>query len=180
MVNLNKESEFNYKLDAINSDYEKSKVLGEISDCTSIASNSVISESENNSSQNNNGSIFDKKKEILMMKNSSSAKIQSSKSNNTTNNNIINNESENNQVKIPIDQKTLYREFVKVFLKVKFEQLHNDHRGQKVPQAEVWKEVIKRNINKNNWQDFIYEELKNPSKYEKSLKKGGGNRFSSR
>jgi len=58
-----------------------------------------------------------------------------------------------------------------VFLKVKFEQLHNDHKGQKVSQRDVWKEIIKRNITQNNWPDFIYNELKNHNKYDKSIKK---------
>jgi len=137
-----KENDFNYKLDAINSDFEKSKILGEISDCTSIASNSVISDNEMSCS------TLERKTE--------------SSNQNTSKINVHNN------VK---DQKTLYREFVKVFLKVKFEQLHNDHKGQKVLQSDVWKEAIKRNISQNNWSDFIFEELKNSKKYEKSTKK---------
>jgi len=131
----NKEVDFNYKLEDINSDYEKSKILGEVSDCTSIASSSVISENDVNNS------TLDRKSETS-----------------------------NNQ-KVYVDQKSLYKEFVKVFLKVKFEQLHNDHKGQKVSQRDVWKEIIQRNINQNNWADFIYNELKNPNKYDKSLKK---------
>jgi len=137
-----KENNFNYKLDAINSDFEKSKMLGEISDCTSIASNSIMSDNEIRYS------TLERKSESL---NQNTSKFNGHSS-----------------VK---DQKTLYREFVKVFLKVKFEQLHNDHKGQNIPQSDVWKEAIKRNISQNNWSDFIYEELKNSKKYEKSTKK---------
>ena len=64
------------------------------------------------------------------------------------------------------NQKEIYREFVKIFLKVKFERLDNDHTGQKISQNFVWKEVQKQNIPKDKWKEFILGELKNIKKYE--------------
>ena len=65
------------------------------------------------------------------------------------------------------NSKVLYREFVKMFLKIKFEKLDNDHVGQKISQNSVWEEVQKQNIPKEKWKDFILNELKNYKKYEK-------------
>jgi uncharacterized membrane protein len=69
------------------------------------------------------------------------------------------------------NSKGVYREFVKMFLKIKFEKLDNDHVGQKVSQQSVWEEVQKHNIPKDKWKDFILGELKNYKKYEKKKEK---------
>lgn len=58
-----------------------------------------------------------------------------------------------------------YRDFVKLFLKTKFEKLDNDHQGQKISQEEIWQEVLKQNIPSKKWKEFILEELKNYKKY---------------
>ena len=65
------------------------------------------------------------------------------------------------------NSKALYREFVKIFLKIKFEKLDNDHIGQKISQNCIWEEVQKQNIPKEKWKEFILNELKNYKKYEK-------------
>ena len=70
-------------------------------------------------------------------------------------------------VKINVDPKVMYKEFVKVFLKVKFENLHSQHKGQNVQQTLVWKEALRRNIPKSQYEEFIIEELKNSSKYDR-------------
>ena len=67
-------------------------------------------------------------------------------------------------------QLEIYREFVKMFLKIKFERLDNDHTGQKISQNDVWMEVKKQNVNKDQWKDFILTELKNFKKYEEMKK----------
>lgn len=64
------------------------------------------------------------------------------------------------------NSKTLYREFVKMFLKIKFEKLDNEHIGQKVSQQAVWEEVQNHNVPKDKWKEFILSELKNYKKYE--------------
>jgi hypothetical protein len=69
------------------------------------------------------------------------------------------------------NSKALYREFVKIFLKIKFEKLDNDHIGQKISQTCVWEEVQKQNIPKDKWKEFILNELKNYKKYEKGKEK---------
>lgn len=66
------------------------------------------------------------------------------------------------------NSKELYREFVKIFLKIKFEKLENDHFGQKISQNSIWEEVQRLNITKDNWKDFILNELKDYKKYNKS------------
>jgi len=67
--------------------------------------------------------------------------------------------------------KELYREFVKVFLKIKFEKLDNDHLGQRTNQNHVWDELCKQKILKENWKPFILNELKNFRKYQAENKK---------
>ena len=65
----------------------------------------------------------------------------------------------------------LYREFVKMFLKIKFEKLDNDHFGQKISQNFIWEQVQKQCIPKDKWKDFILAELKNFKKYDTKKKK---------
>jgi len=47
-----------------------------------------------------------------------------------------------------MSQKQLKKEFVKLFLKLKFEKIDNDHTGQKIDQNQLWNEMIKANIPK--------------------------------
>lgn len=64
------------------------------------------------------------------------------------------------------NSKALYREFVKMFLKIKFEKLDNEHYGQKVSQNIIWEEVQTKDIPKDKWKEFILGELKNKKNYE--------------
>jgi len=69
-----------------------------------------------------------------------------------------------------VDAKKLYQDFVKVVLKVKFEKIHNTHKGQDVPEKILFKECIKRNIPESEWSEFIQNELKYPEKYSEYFK----------
>lgn len=69
-----------------------------------------------------------------------------------------------------VDAKKLYQDFVKSVLKIKFEKIHNTHKGQDIPEKVLFKECIKRNIPETEWNDFILEELKNPQKYSEFFK----------
>ena len=60
-----------------------------------------------------------------------------------------------------------YKEFTKMYLKVKFEQLYNKHEGQNIPQNAIWKEALRLNKKKEEWADFILTELKNVEKYSR-------------
>ena len=35
----------------------------------------------------------------------------------------------------------------------------------------IWKEALKKNIERNNWTQFIFNELHNPNKYLKMIQK---------
>jgi len=70
-----------------------------------------------------------------------------------------------------LDSKTIYKKFAKIFLKVKFENLHNKHNGNNIPQNIIWNEVTKNAVPKEKWPEFILEELKNADKYAKFYKK---------
>jgi len=122
-----------YKLEDIVSDCDRNSMLGELSDCTSVASSSA-----SNMSDSETGRDFARTTETRVTS---------------------------------IDPKQLYKDFVKLFLKVKFETLHSQHKGQKIPQSTVWKEVQRKGILKSNWEEFIIEELKNPAKYDKTSQK---------
>jgi hypothetical protein len=67
--------------------------------------------------------------------------------------------------------KKMYQEFSKILLKVKFEKIHNTHKGQDIPAKLLFKECIKASIPQSEWQEFIISELKNPYKYHMILKK---------
>ena len=57
-----------------------------------------------------------------------------------------------------------------MFLKVKFEKLHNTNSAQLIEPLEIFKEVIKQNINQEDWREFIIEELKHPNVYIEKAK----------
>ena len=69
-----------------------------------------------------------------------------------------------------VDAKKLYQDFVKAVLKVKFEKIHNSHKGQNIPEKILFRECIKKNIPESEWINFILNELKNPSHYSEHLK----------
>lgn len=70
-----------------------------------------------------------------------------------------------NKVRRESDPKKIYQNFVKIVLKVKFEKLHNSHRGREIPEKLLFKECIKRDIAEADWYGFIYNELQIPQKY---------------
>ncbi len=53
---------------------------------------------------------------------------------------------------------------------MKFENLNNKHEGHKIPRREVWKEITKKDIPKEEWDIYILNELRNIEKYSKFLK----------
>ena len=55
--------------------------------------------------------------------------------------------------------------FLKTVVQIKFEKLHNSHKGQKISPKMIWKEAKKQNINSNLWGKFIFNELNHPKKY---------------
>ena len=65
------------------------------------------------------------------------------------------------------------RLFLMEVLKVKYQKINNNKKGDSIPPQLIWKEAIKNKIEKKNWSNFIYNELKNPNKYLKlkALKK---------
>jgi len=144
------ESDSKYVIDGINSDYEDNKkTRDEGSDRGSITSMSDISDNESMSSlrvskSNNNLSVKE---------------LQDLKSIDSVENNE--NQKKSNVFVSKIDQKVLYKEFIKLLLKVKFEDLPSKHPGQNVSQNELWKEIIRRNIPKSEWLGFIGYELNN-------------------
>ena len=48
---------------------------------------------------------------------------------------------------------------------MKFEKLHSTHLGQCISPKEIFNEAKKENISKENWDEFILNELQNPYKY---------------
>ena len=68
------------------------------------------------------------------------------------------------------NKQMLYREFVKIYLKIKFEKLDVEHSGQKINQNIVWKEALRLGIPRSQWKEFILDELKNFKKYKDSKK----------
>jgi hypothetical protein len=76
--------------------------------------------------------------------------------------------------------KKLYKEFVKILLKIKFEKLKGAHLGQQIPEKVLFQECIQQNIPQNKWEEFIMSELNQPQKYMKHLKiykKNNNNKF---
>jgi excinuclease UvrABC ATPase subunit len=67
--------------------------------------------------------------------------------------------------------KKLYQEFVKTLLKVKFERMHNSHKGQQICEKLLFKECMKRKIAQSDWQEFIVHEFKNTNKYSPNTRK---------
>lgn len=73
------------------------------------------------------------------------------------------------KVNSQIDPKKIYQEFVKLTLKIKFEKLHNSHKGHEIPEKALFRECSKLSIPRKEWFDFIFNELQNTKKYEKFL-----------
>ena len=62
----------------------------------------------------------------------------------------------------------------KVF-KFKFEKLHSSHIGQHINPKDIYDESIRQGISRNDWDQFIINELNNPYKYAKKIMKNNRN-----
>ena len=63
------------------------------------------------------------------------------------------------------------RLFLMEVLKVKFQKI-KEHKNEDLILPEmIWKEALKKNIERNNWTQFIFNELNNPNKYLKMIQK---------
>lgn len=90
---------------------------------------------------------------------------------------IDDNECQSQEMKIsvpskpdPKEMKNLYREFVKLVLKVKFEVFNGNHPGQKISERILFNECLSKQISRNQFREFIINELNQPEKYLKCFK----------
>ena len=67
-------------------------------------------------------------------------------------------------------EKARYMQFLKIFLKIKFQKLHNSHLGQQIPAKPVYELANEKNVPNQGWQDFILAEIQQPQKYSKFIK----------
>lgn len=167
-IDANKIYNKNNRLEEISSDLENISVKSEYSDCTSMTSNrscSVV--------QDNRESPI---KNLISPSNSSNSIVRKlMEEKNNVNNSAINNHNTSNNSNSS-DHKRQYMEFTKIYTKIKFEKLHNSHKGQSIPKEILFKEAMKLGIPVSELGDFILNELKQPHKYaqymsrEKKLK----------
>jgi len=68
------------------------------------------------------------------------------------------------------EMKSLYREFVKLVLKVKFEEFNSNHPGQKISERILFNECSSKGISLDRYKEFIIQELNQPEKYLKCFK----------
>lgn len=78
---------------------------------------------------------------------------------------------ENDGKKKNLNNFSNFKEFVKIFLKIKFEKMHNLHKGHSISDKELWKECVRRGVQASEWEQFILEEMKSPEKYKSYKKK---------
>lgn len=69
------------------------------------------------------------------------------------------------------DIRKLYKEFLQILLKIKFEQLHNNHMGIKIPEKILFKECMQREVPREKFYEFIVEEVSNLDKYKQYIRK---------
>ena len=67
------------------------------------------------------------------------------------------------------------RDFMKKVFKFKFEKLHSSHIGQHINPKDIYDESIRQGISRNDWDQFIINELNNPYKYAKKIMKNNRN-----
>ena len=67
-------------------------------------------------------------------------------------------------------EKARYMQFLKIFLKIKFQKLHNSHLGQQIPAKPVYELANEKKLTTKEWQDFILAEIQQPHKYAKFIK----------
>ena len=63
------------------------------------------------------------------------------------------------------------RLFLMEVLKVKFQKIKENKNEDLILPEMIWKEALKKNIERNNWTQFIFNELHNPNKYLKMIQK---------
>jgi len=138
----------------INSDVEKKTMKSGISDATSL--NTISSQfsptviGKVKSSQSNKIDV-------------NSLRLSLCKRNSGEETDLYNQTIDSNKIE-EMSEKQLKKEFVKLFLKLKFDKIDNDHSGQKIDQNHIWNEMIKANVPKKQWKDFILLEFKNSKK----------------
>ena len=64
------------------------------------------------------------------------------------------------------------RLFLIEVLKVKYQKIKENENEDLIEPEMIWKEAVKKNIEMKNWTEFIFNELNNPNKYLKMIKKG--------
>ena len=69
-----------------------------------------------------------------------------------------------------INEEKNKRLFLMEVLKVKFQKINKNTNVNLIPDILIWKEAVKKKIEKNNWANFIMDELNNPNKYLKIIK----------
>jgi hypothetical protein len=62
-----------------------------------------------------------------------------------------------------------FRDFAKIYLKVKFEKMNNTHRGQTISDKILWKQIKEQCIPYEKWTEFVLFELNNYKKYDTNL-----------
>jgi hypothetical protein len=74
------------------------------------------------------------------------------------------------------EMKNLYREFVKLVLKVKFEVFNGNHPAQKISERILFNECMSKEIPRPKYREFIIQELNQPEKYLKCFKSAANDR----
>ncbi len=68
------------------------------------------------------------------------------------------------------DRRKKYQEFVKVMLKVKFEKIHNTHKGQEISEKDLFYECVDRlKLEPSQWQSYIIDILRDPKKCQEII-----------
>jgi hypothetical protein len=63
------------------------------------------------------------------------------------------------------DRRKKYQQFVKVMLKVKFEKIHNTHKGQEISEKDLFYECVDRlKLDSSQWHAYIVDILRDPKK----------------
>jgi hypothetical protein len=76
----------------------------------------------------------------------------------------------NSSKRSEMDKKRKYQEFVKIMLKVKFEKIHNTHKGQEISERDLFIECVeKQKVDQSQWQAFIIDVLKDPKKCQEII-----------
>jgi hypothetical protein len=122
------------------------KGIGPISQNKNLGENSI----EENISESETMEFFDLKK---------MEKILEEKELNNQNLDKIINEAKNKRL------------FLMEVLKVKFQKIKENKNEDLILPEMIWKEALKKNIERNNWTQFIFNELHNPNKYLKMIQK---------